>query len=302
MTFKTIAVIGAGDMGHAVGAALVAQGYDVVTCLAGRSDITRARAKRAGLRDLPDLDAVIAASDAFLSILPPALAPELADQVVAAMGRTGKRFLYADMNAISPATVTAIAATIEKAGAKFVDGGIVGSPPGKAVPRIYLSGRDADSVARIAALGGKAMDMRPCGAEPGRASAVKMCYAALTKGSNALFTAVLTAAEALGVSAEVRGEYETSQPDLYKRMKSSVPFLPADAWRYAGEMEEIAATFESVGVTPLFHLGAAATYRLLDTTPFAKETRETLDRSRTLEQSIEAYARALKKGEKIPAE
>jgi 3-hydroxyisobutyrate dehydrogenase-like beta-hydroxyacid dehydrogenase len=302
MTFKTIAVIGAGDMGHAVGAALVAQGYDVVTCLAGRSAITRTRAARAGLRDLPDLDAVVAACDAFLSILPPALAPELAEAVVAAMRRTGNRPLYADLNAISPATATGIAATIEGAGAKFVDGGIVGSPPGKAVPRIYLSGRDAEAVAAVAALGGAAMDMRPCGAEPGRASAVKMCYAALTKGSNALFAAVLTAAEALGVSPEVRGEYETSQPDLYRRMKASVPFLPADAWRYAGEMEEIAATFESVGVTPLFHLGAAATYRLLDTTPFAKETRETLDRSRTLEQAIEAYAHALKSGEKIPAE
>ncbi len=302
MTVKTIAVIGAGDMGHAVGGTLVAQGYDVVTCLAGRSEITRTRAMRAGLRDVPDLDAAVAAADVFLSILPPALATELAEQVAAAMARTGKRPLYADLNAISPETAQGVAKIVEGAGAKFVDGGIVGSPPGKAVPRIYLSGRDADAVAAIAALGGKAMDMRPCGAEPGRASAVKMCYAALTKGSNALFTAVLVAAEALGVSSEVRAEYETSQPDLYRRMKANVPFLPADAWRYAGEMEEIAATFDSVGVTPLFHLGAAATYRLLDTTPFAKETRETLDRSRTLEQAVEAYARALGTGEKIPAE
>jgi len=300
MTFKTIAVISAGDMGHAVGGALREAGFDVVTCLEGRSALTRERAQRAGLRALPDLDAVVTACDLFLSILPPALAPDLAKQVAASMRRTGKKPLYADMNAISPETVLGIARTIEAAGAPFVDGGIIGSPPGKgAPPRVFVSGKRA---AELEALGGPKMDVRICGVEPGRASAVKMCYAALTKGSNALFTAVLTAAEALGISAEVRGEFQASVPDLYKRMQSAVPFLPADAWRYTGEMEEIAATFEAVGVTPKFHLGAADIYRLLDTTPFAKETRETLDRSRTLEQAVSVYAKHLKKRDKVPAE
>ena len=296
MTFRTIAVVSTGDMGHAVGGALKEQGYDVVTCLAGRSELTRARAARAGFRDLPDLDAVVGAADLFLSILPPALAPELAEKVAAAMRRTGNRPLYGDMNAIAPATALRVARIVEAAGASFVDGGIVGSPPGKgAPPRIYVSGRDAKALAGLAS---PKMAFRECGAEPGRASAVKMCYAALTKGSNALFAAVLTATEALGVSAEVVREYADSQPDLLKRMRASVPFLPADAWRYAGEMEEIAATFESVGVTPLFHRGAAETYRLLDTTPYAKETRESLDRTRTLEQAVKTYAGALKRKDK----
>jgi len=300
MTFRTVAVSSTGDMGHAVGAALREAGYDVVACVAGRSALSQERAQRAGIRTLPDLDAVVAASDLFLSILPPALAGELADQVVAAMKRTGKRPLYADMNAIAPETVKGIARTIEAAGADFVDGGIIGNPPGKgAATRIFVSGKRA---AELVALAGPKMDIRACGDAPGRASAVKMCYAAVTKGSNALFAAVLTAAEALGVLAEVTGEYEASQAELYKRMKASVPFLPADAWRYAGEMEEIAATFDSVGVTPKFHQGAADLYRLLDTTPFASETRETLDRTRTLAQSVKVYAEHLKKPRKAAAE
>jgi len=300
MTFRTIAVISAGDMGHAVGGALREGGYDVVTLLEGRSPLTQERAKRVGLRSLPDLDAVVASCDLFLSILPPALAPELADKVAAAIKHSGNKPLYADMNAIAPETVKGIAKTIEATGAGFVDGGIIGNPPGKGAPtRIFVSGKRA---AEIVALAGAKMDIRACGDAPGRASAVKMCYAGLTKGSNALFAAVLTAAEALGVSAEVRGEFQASQAELYKRMNASVPFLPADAWRYTGEMEEIAATFASVGVTPKFHEGAADLYRLLDTTPFAKETRETLDRSRTLEQAVKVYAEHLKKPKKAAAE
>ena len=300
MTFRTIAVISAGEMGNAVGAALRETGFDIVTCVEGRSALTRARAERSGLRLLPDLEAVVAACDLFLSILPPALARELADKTVAAMRRTGRKPLYADMNAIAPETAAGIARVIEAAGADFVDGGIVGSPPGKkSPPRVFVSGGRAEE---LKALAGPKIDIRPCGAEPGRASAVKMCYAAVTKGSNALFAAVLTAAEALGVSQEVQGEFKASHPDVYKRMQSEVPFLPAVAWRYAGEMEEIAATLESVGVTPKFHLGAADIYRLLDTTPFAKETRETLDLSRTLDQAVAVYAKHLKKSEKTAAE
>jgi 3-hydroxyisobutyrate dehydrogenase-like beta-hydroxyacid dehydrogenase len=287
-------------MGHGVGAALREAGTDVVICLAGRSALSQERAKRAGLRMLPDLDAVIAECDLFLSILPPALAGEMAGQVAAAMRRTGKRPLYADMNAIAPDTVVGIGRTVEAAGAGFVDGGIIGNPPGKGAPtRIFVSGKRAGE---LVALSGPKMDIRNCGEAPGRASAIKMCYAAVTKGSNALFAAVLTAAEALGVSREVHGEFQASQAELYKRMRASVPFLPADAGRYVGEMEEIAATFESVGVTPKFHQGAADLYRLLDQTPFAEETRESLDRSRTLEQAVKVYAAHLPKPKKAAAE
>ena len=116
--------------------------------------------------------------------------------------------------------------------------------------------------------------------------------AALTKGTSTLQAALLTAAEALGLSAELRAELESSQPNVLKQMER-IAYLPANAHRWAGEMEEIAATFEAVGVTPGFHQGAAAMYRLLSQTPFAEESPETVDRDRTLAETIEAVARLL---------
>ena len=139
-------------------------------------------------------------------------------------------------------------------------------------------------------LAGNGIDVRVCGDEIGRASAIKMCYAAATKGTNALLTAVLVAAESLGVSHEIAAEFEASQAELYARMLSALPRLAADAHRFAGEMDEIATTFAAAGVTPDFHRGAADLYRLLDRTPLAAETRESFDRSRTLAETIRIYA------------
>ncbi len=56
----------------------------------------------------------------------------------------------------------------------------------------------------------------------------------------------------------------------------------------------LTATLASVGVTPGFHDGAAEICRVLDRTPFALETRETLDQSRTIDEAIPVYARYLK--------
>jgi hypothetical protein len=95
------------------------------------------------------------------------------------------------------------------------------------------------------------------------------------------------------VSQELATELESSQPEVFARMAGGVPGLPISAGRWIGEMEEIAATFEHVGVTPGFHEGAAAMFRLLAQTPFAKETPETRDSSRTLAQTIAYLAKLL---------
>jgi 3-hydroxyisobutyrate dehydrogenase-like beta-hydroxyacid dehydrogenase len=275
-------------MGVGVGAALAGRGLDVVTCLAGRSEESWARAKRADFRDLPDLEALIGEADLVLSILPPAAAPALAREVAAAMVRAGSAPPYADCNAVSPETSRAIGETIGAAGADFIDGGIVGAAPGKSdTPvRPYVSGPCAEL---MAALDGPEIAVRPCGAEIGRASAVKMCYAAVSKGTNTLHTAALIAAEALGVGETLNAEFAQSMPAAYRRMRALVPRLPADAARWIGEMEEIARTLESVGVTPRFHQGARDVFALLAATPFAAETRETLDPNRTLEQAVKVY-------------
>jgi 3-hydroxyisobutyrate dehydrogenase-like beta-hydroxyacid dehydrogenase len=286
--FRTIAVSSTGDMGHAIGTALRESGFDVVACLDGRSDLSRQRATRAGIRTLPDLDAVVGECDLFLSILPPALAHSYATDVAAAMSRAQRRPLFADLNAIAPATAVEVEATIVGAGGEMVDGGIVGPPPGRGQPpRLFVSGARANE---LSVLSGPQIDVRPCGTEVGRASAIKMCYAAMTKGTNALATAVLIAADRLGVYGEIAAEFADSQPELYARMEASVPILAADAWRFAGEMDEIAETFAAAGVTPNFHRGAGDLYRHLAATPLAAETKETIDRSRTLAETIAIVA------------
>ncbi len=288
MAIRTIAILSPGDMGSGFGRDLDGRGHDVITCLAGRGDETRSRARDAGFREVADLDALVSEAELVLSILSPELAPGLARDVADAMGRCGKTPVYADCNAISPETTRGIAATMAAAGADYIDGGIIGHPPGKSDKpvRLYVSGPRA---ALMAELHGGGIDIRDCGAEIGRGSAVKMCYASVTKGTNTLHTAALITAERLGVGELVRDEFDDSSPAVYKRMREMVPRLPVDAERWIGEMAEIARTYESVGVTPHFHYGAREIYELLATTPIAAETRDTIDASRTLEQVLRIY-------------
>ena len=293
MTIDTIAVLMPGDMGHAVGKALADAGYDVVTCLSGRSERTRALAEAGGLRDLDSLDAVATEASLVLSILPPASAMGLARDMAAAMERSGARPVYVDCNAISPGTARDIANVIEAVGAPFIDAGIIGTKPGIGPgPRIYVSGADT---APMQALDGKGIQVLGLGPEIGRASAIKMCYAGLTKGTWTLHTAVLLAAEAQGLTAELRAEFEYSQGQALAQMEARVPRLPADSGRWIGEMEEIAKTFADAGVTPGFHEGAAEIFRLLSQTPFASETRKTIDESRTLEETLREAAKLIPK-------
>lgn len=290
MRFATIAVIAPGDMGHAVGRALGEHGHRIVTALDGRSSASRARAESALMTDLGSLDAVLAEADLLLSILPPAEAAGFAEQVAGAMRRTGHRPVFADCNAVAPATVERIAATIATAGAGFIDAGIVGPPPGiGSPPRFYVSGSAA---ADFAELDGAGIVVHVVGDAPGRASAVKMCYAALNKGRHALNTAVLLAAENLGVRDVLMPELAASQPAAVKQMESAIPWLAGTAGRWAGEMDEIAAGFAAAGVTPGFHEGAADIYRLLAMTELADETRETRDRTRTLDDALALFAGA----------
>ncbi len=288
MTPRTIAILSPGDMGHAVGRALGELGHDVVTCLAGRSAGTRAFARRAAIRDLPDLESVVRAADLVLSILPPEAAVANARAVADAMRSAGASPVFADCNAVSPETAHAIAETLRGTGAVFVDAGIIGRGPGHgAATRFYVSGPDVSAMQWIA---GPEIRVEPVGTEIGRASAIKMCYAALTKGTFTLQAAVLIAAEALGLREELTAELRFSQQPALERMEAMVPRIPADSARWIGEMREIQKTFAGAGVTPAFHQGAEWLFELLSRTPFAEETRETIDTSRGLDESVRVYA------------
>jgi 3-hydroxyisobutyrate dehydrogenase-like beta-hydroxyacid dehydrogenase len=291
MTVKTIAILSPGDMGHGVGRALGESGFDVITCLEGRSQRTRDLAGIAKIRDVPSLEELVRQADLILSILVPSQASGIAAQVADALRSTGENTYYADCNAVSPQTSSAMSRTINAAGGRYIDGGIIGGSPSRSgePPRFYVSGEYS---AVMEELDGKGITVRNIGGAVGRATSVKMCYAALTKGTNTLQVALLTAAEALGISSELMAEFEFSQKAALAQMRG-ISRLPANAHRWIGEMEEIAATFDGVGVTPAFHQGAAEMYRLLAQTSFANEAPEQIDRSRPASEIIQELVRLL---------
>jgi len=289
-----VGVLMPGDMGHAVGRALIDHGHRVVTCLAGRGDHSRTLAAAAGMEDLATLDDVVRTADMILSILPPAAALGQARLVASAMTRCDRFPVYVDCNAVSPDTAIAVAREIEAAGAPFIDAGIVGLAPKKTSeaegyapgPRFYVSGAETGA---MEALSGKGLVVRRIGNRAGQASALKMTYAGLTKGTWTLQTAVLMAARRLGVQEALVAEFEESQPQALATIRRMVPFLPADSARWVGEMEEIAATFEAAGIPADFHNGAAEVFQRLAQTPLAAETRQSMDRSRSLDEALGVY-------------
>lgn len=288
--FKTIFVMSPGDMGHAVGRALRKAGYEIITSLEKRSEHTRALAREAGIEDAGSLSAALGAADLVLSIMSPVAAEPFSEQVARALSETDKRPVFADCNAIAPETMQRIADRLASSGLRVIDVGIIGPAPGRGNPRFYASGENANL---LSDLGCDEITVRVVGQKIGQASGLKMVYAGMTKGLFTLMTTVLTVAQQLDLLRPLIDELEESQTDLAKRMRAIVPFLPADAARWIGEMEEIARTFESAGVTPDFHHAAADMFRVLEATPFASETRQTLDRTRTVEAAVAEYAKHL---------
>ncbi|HYW27827.1 MAG TPA: DUF1932 domain-containing protein [Terriglobales bacterium] len=242
----TVGIVSAGEMGAGVGRRLRESGLRVVTTVAGRGGRTRERAHASGMEDVGSLAGVVREADVLLSILPPGQAMSLAE----AVGRDAGP-LYADCNAISPATARAIGAVI---GDRYVDAGIIGGP---SAPRIYASGPHADELTALP------LDVRSLGGEIGQASALKMCYAALTKGLSALLTESMVAADANGVAGALRGELADSQVQFLAGA-DRLPGVVPKAYRWVAEMEEIAATFDEAGMTPLMLLGAADVYRQVE--------------------------------------
>ena len=292
---RSVALISPGDMGQAVGALLVRGGVRVLTCVAGRSERTRGLARAGGFTEIATLDALVRESELLLSIVPPAQAVAVARDVAAALDTTGSRLTYVDCNAIAPRTAREVAAVIAPTGSGFVDAGIVGGPPRDAPsPRFYASGPGR---AHFGALADTGLDVRLLGDEVGEASAVKMCYAALTKGTTAIATELLVAARKLGVYDTLIAELRDSQGVQAKRMADVVPAMPGKAHRWVAEMEEIARTFEDVGLTPLIFQGAAEMYRLTARSAIGGERPETVDRFRGVDGTVDVLARAT---EKVP--
>ena len=248
-----VALLHPGEMGVSVGAALLSCGNEVYYLPVGRSDVTLARARGAGFTACSSLAELVADVDMIVSICPPHAALALAEDVMAAQF-TG---VFVDANAISPASARLLH---ERVGVNFVDGGIIGPPATTAgSTRLYLAGERAAAV--VDCFSTSVLDARVVAGEPGCASALKMCYAAYTKGTSALLLAVRALAAAEGVDSALLAEWDISQRDLRNRSTGAARGTARKAWRFVGEMEEIANTFNDQALPAGFHQAAGEIYR-----------------------------------------
>lgn len=255
---SAVMIIGAGAMGAAVGQRLAERGATVMCALAGRSEASVARARAAGMR--PAEDAQAAEADFILSIIPPGEAVATAERFAPILARSANKPVFIDCNAVNPGTIERVAAAIAPTGCGFVDAGIIGGPPkeGYKGPTFYASG---PRVADFAALAQFGLKIHALDGPVGAASAVKMSYAGITKGLQALGAAMMLAASRAGTADDLRAELEQSQPALLAWFDRQLPGMYAKAYRWVAEMDEIAGF---VGEDPAAHSMFEGTARLYE--------------------------------------
>ncbi|MDP1536831.1 MAG: DUF1932 domain-containing protein [Burkholderiales bacterium] len=272
MKLQNIGIISPGDMGQAVAQSIKDLGFTVHTALDGRSERTRALAREAGLNDCGSMQNVVATCDMVLSILNPAAAVDNARSAAAAMQATDRHPVFVDCNAIAPQTAHEIAAIIRAAGGECIDAGIIGPPPrGEARMHLYVCGPQASLMQPLASAN---VEIRVMSEHIGDASALKMCYAAYTKGAVALGVEMLMAARRLGVDAALDRELQESAANNRQWILSRTTVMPPKAYRWIPEMLEIAKTFEGVRLTPRILLGAADMFEMIAQTPLGRESPE----------------------------
>ena len=252
---ETVGILHPGEMGVSVAASAKNSGHTVLWASDGRSPRTRQRVQGHSLVDAHSLETLCSTCSIIVSVCPPHAAEEVAKQVLA----HSFKGLYADVNAISPQRALRISRMMEEQGIECVDGGIIGGPAWKAgTTWLYLSGRAAQRVADCFSAG--PLQTEVLGERIGQASALKMCYAAYTKGTIALLCASMAAAEELGVRGDLERQWSREGSGLAEEAPRRVTGVTAKAWRFAGEMEEIAATFSEAGMPEGFHVAAAEIY------------------------------------------
>jgi 3-hydroxyisobutyrate dehydrogenase-like beta-hydroxyacid dehydrogenase len=253
-----IGILHPGDMGVAIAASAIHNGHHAYWAPEGRSQDTRKRAEEHFLIDVGSLKELCMRCSIVLSVVPPSAAEDVAEQVIA----QGFKGTYADLNAISPQKAERIGQRLEANGIRFVDGGIVGPPPWQ--PRttwLSLSGRDARTIASCFTNGPVQTEI--LGDRVGDASALKMCYGAYTKGLTALIAGVLGTAENLGVRQSLMRRWADDGSGLDKSAAPRVARITDRAWRWVGEMDEIASTFGHANMPRGFHEAAGDIYQRL---------------------------------------
>jgi len=272
MQFGSVGLLHPGEMGAAVGAVLAGE-HPVWWASSGRSTTSARRASAAGLTDVGSVEAIRDGCELIISICPPEAALDVARQV------SGFAGVYLDANAIAPATAREVAAQVEAGGGRYLDGGIIGAPPtaGSRGTRLYLSGPDGPKISQL--FSGTAVDARVLSDGPTAASALKMCFAAWTKGTIALLLDIRALAETLGESDALLTEWAGSMPDLKDRSLLAAQQAVTKGWRWRAEMEEIAKTFRDAGLPNGFDRAAAEIYGALIRDEEATSAPSTLDKA-----------------------
>jgi 3-hydroxyisobutyrate dehydrogenase-like beta-hydroxyacid dehydrogenase len=288
MQIKTVGFMTPGDMGPAVAMQIKAKGFNVLTALDKRSERSRTLAREGGLTDVGTIPKLVAESDIVLSVMNPGAAVDFAREAADAIRTGGRKTLFADCNATAPDTVHEIARLIESAGGRFLDGSIIGPPPrGQAKTNLYISGPGAGD---LEVLAGPQLRVHILSESIGDASAIKMCYGALNKGTQALWLEVLIAAQRLGVAERLEEQLRSSRSDMLDSMLDQFPQMPPKAYRWVPEMLEISKTLGTSGVTTKVFQGASEIFAFVAATPLGKETPENRDKGRTGKDVVKSLA------------
>jgi 3-hydroxyisobutyrate dehydrogenase-like beta-hydroxyacid dehydrogenase len=284
---QAIGMIGAGAMGSAIGAGWVAAGHQVSMSPVGRSERTLALAAAAGIAEVPSLDDLVAGSDLVVSVVPPRAALEVAADVAAAAVRRRASPLVADLNAVAPSTVRQAERLLARARCDLIDGSLSGPPPraGAEPVRTYLSG------VRCSELVHPWLDVVVVDGGVGAASAVKMCTASMYKGTKALMMQALLTADAFGVREHFLADTAREWPDDVPTWHLDVALAATKAWRFVGEMREIAATQADADLPAALFDGVAAAYEHAAGSTLGHTAPENLDPTATVDDILAALRR-----------
>lgn len=262
-----LGILHPGQMGISIAASAKNGGCEVYWVSQNRSSQTRERAAAHDLKDAETLENLCQTGDIIVSVCPPSAAEEVAQQVI----RAGFQGLYVDANAVAPQRALRMEQAMQNSDISFVDGSIIGGPawePGRTW--LYLSGESAQTVADCFSAG--PLETSIIGDQIGKASALKMCFAAYTKGTTALLSGILAAAEELSVREDLETQWSRGGSNFTEQTQNRVRRVTAKAWRFEGEMKEIAATLASTSIPGGFHIAAAEIYRRMAAFKDASDT------------------------------
>jgi len=261
-----IGLIGLGEMGSEIGRHLVMNDLEVISVYEERSEISKKRASKYKIRDAGSIEQFCKISDLVISIIPPDKALETANLYTSYKNKDGQ--IYCDLNAISTITAKKIKLLLDEKKIDYVDGAIMGGPPTENYsPRIYLSGKLSE---KLNFLNGKGIELMVLKGSDFKASATKMVYASITKGSKALVAGALIAAKKNNVYDELMEELKYSEEYFSLVAKNQIPSIKHKAYRWVGEMNEISLTYKESGLTGGFHSEAENVYELIKNLPEGK--------------------------------